>query len=81
MAEQKRIVRLLRNEIYPTYQLFALMAKKNPPQDGLRIGVRTILDCLLLRLGEKAPDDLRTLAAQEEPLFSSLKHIWLTEIV
>ena len=70
MAEQARIVRLLKNEIYPTYQLYAQMAKKAPAQDGLRIGVRTVLDWLLMRLGENAPADLQEMASQEEPLFS-----------
>ncbi len=70
MADQKRIVKLLKNGIYPTYQLSAQMARKASPQEGLRIAVRTVLDWLLLRLGENAPDSLQELAAQEEPLFS-----------
>ena len=70
MAEPARIVKLLKNEIYPTYQLYAQMAKKTSVQDGLRLGVCTILDWLLLRLGENAPADLQDLAAQDEPLFS-----------
>ena len=57
MAEPARIVKLLKNEIYPTYQLYAQMAKKTPAQEGLRIGVRTVLDWLLLRLGENVPSD------------------------
>ena len=52
MAEPARIVKLLKNEIYPTYQLYAQMAKKTPAQEGLRIGVRTVLDWLLLRLAK-----------------------------
>ncbi len=70
MPETQRIVRLLKNEIYPTYQLYALMAKNTSPEKGLKKGVRTVLDWLLLRLGENAPADLRELAAQEDPLFS-----------
>ncbi len=70
MAEPARIVKLLKNEIYPTYQLYAQMAKKTPAQEGLRIGVRTVLDWLLLRLGENVPSDLQELASQEDPLFS-----------
>lgn len=71
MADQTRIVRLLKNEIYPTYQLYAQMAKKAPAQDGLRIGVRTVLDWLLMRLGENAPADLQEMAAQEVPEFTN----------
>ena len=70
MAEPARIVKLLKNEIYPTYQLYAQMAKKTTPQNGLRIGVRTVLDWLLSRLGENAPSELRDQAMQPEPLFS-----------
>ncbi len=70
MSEKTRVVRLLKNESYPTYQLFAVMAKKTPVQKGLRIGVRTVLDWLLSRLGEGAPEELSALAGQEEPLFS-----------
>ena len=70
MSEKTRIVRLSKNESYPTYQLFAVMAKKTPVQKGLRIGVRTVLDWLLSRLGEGAPEELSALAGQEEPLFS-----------
>ncbi len=70
MPGTQRIVRLLKNELYPTYQLYALMAKNAPPEQGLLRGVRTVLDWLLLRLGENAPADLRELASQEVPLFS-----------
>ena len=36
MAEPARIVKLLKNEIYPTYQLYAQMAKKTPAQDSAK---------------------------------------------
>ena len=70
MAEPTRIVKLLKNEIYPTYQLYAQMARKSSAKNGLRIGVRTVLDWLLLRLGENAPPELREQVALPEPLFS-----------
>lgn len=70
MAEPARIVRLLKNETYPTFQLYAQMTKKAPPAEGLGVAVRTVLDWLLERLGENAAPELRELAAREEPFFS-----------
>ena len=38
MPAQTRVVRLLQNHIYPTYQLYATMANKQTiPVDGLRL--------------------------------------------
>ena len=38
MSESYRVVRLLKNHIYPTYQLHAFMGNgKTAPRDGLRL--------------------------------------------
>lgn len=38
MPTQTRVVRLLQNHIYPTYQLYATMTNKQTiPTDGLRL--------------------------------------------
>jgi len=51
-----RVVKLLRNQLYPTYQLHALMASKKPaPQDGLRLAGLVTMDWLRRRLGDTAP--------------------------
>ena len=51
-----RVVRLQRNHLYPTYQLFAHMAsKKTTPQDGLRLAALTTMEWLRLRLGDAVP--------------------------
>ena len=45
MPADYRTVRLMKNRLYPTYQLHAVMAaRKTTPEDGLKIGVLTILD-------------------------------------
>ena len=47
-----RIVRLLKNELYPTYQLYAQMAsRRTSPAAGMEIAVRCVLEWLLERLG------------------------------
>ena len=49
----------MKNRLYPTYQLHAVMAaRKTTPEDGLKIGVLTILDWLRHRLGPDAPETL-----------------------
>ena len=54
-----RVVRLLRNHIYPTFQLSAeLSNKKTPPEDGLKIAALTCLQWLRYRLGEDIPAEL-----------------------
>lgn len=55
-----RVVKLLKNRLYPTYQLHAVMAnKKTAPQDGLRLAALATMDWLRLRLGENAPDEIK----------------------
>ena len=58
-----RVVRLQRNRLYPTYQLFAHMAsKKTTPQDGLRLAALTTMEWLRLRLGTQCPKNCCCLA-------------------
>ena len=46
MSSTYRVVKLLKNHLYPTYQLHAFMAnEKTTPQDGLRLAALTT--CLL----------------------------------
>lgn len=57
MNNNYKVVQLLRNQIYPTYQLHAYMAnKKTAPQDGLRLAALVTMQWLRLRLGDHAPD-------------------------
>ncbi|MBU5434997.1 hypothetical protein [Pseudoflavonifractor sp. MSJ-37] len=52
-------VRLLKNHVYPTYQLFAVMGeRKTSPQAGLRLGALTVMRWLRDRLGPAAPAEL-----------------------
>ena len=56
MKKSYRVVKLLKNRLYPTYQLYGVMNnRKTSPQDGLRLGALTTLDWLKSRLG---PDGL-----------------------
>ena len=62
-----RYVRLLKNRLYPTNQLFAQMAsKKTAPEDGLRLAALSCLEWLCRRLGEEAPGELRDIPAPSE---------------
>ena len=54
-----RVIRLLKNQLYPTYQLHAYMAnKKTTPQDGLRLAGLITMEWLRQRLGDHAPKEL-----------------------
>ena len=67
MEQKYRVIRLLRNQIYPTYQLYAAMdSKKTAPEEGLRLGALTVLDWLCQRLGEERPPELTGLAAPDD---------------
>lgn len=58
MSSNYKVVQLLRNQIYPTYQLHAYMAnKKTAPQDGLRLAALVTMQWLRLRLGDHVPDE------------------------
>lgn len=78
MSHSYRVVHLLRNQLYPTYQLHAYMAnKKTVPQDGLRLAALITMNWLRLRLGEHVPEQLQHipelnsyLDAGDECLFS-----------
>lgn len=55
-----RVVKLLKNRLYPTYQLYAQMAnKKTSPQDGLRLAALITIDWVRNRLGENVPKELQ----------------------
>ncbi|MBQ3072361.1 MAG: hypothetical protein IJD20_03600 [Oscillospiraceae bacterium] len=65
-AQPYRVVNLLRNRIYPTYQFFGKMASsKTSPQDGLRLGALITMHWLACRLGEHAPASLRKLPSPD----------------
>lgn len=56
MSSQYRFVKLLKNHIYPTYQLHACMANdKTALRDGLRLAALTTMHWLKSRLGDAAP--------------------------
>ena len=58
MKESYRVVKLLQNRAYPTYQLYAQMAnKKTKPEDGLRFAALTTLQWVKRRLGEHMPPE------------------------
>ena len=62
MEHLYRVVRLLKNQLYPTYQLHAYMAnKKTSPQDGLRLAGLITMEWLRQRLGDNAPEELLNL--------------------
>lgn len=72
MSNTYRVVKLLKNHLYPTYQLHAFMANdKISPQDGLRLAALTTMHWLKMRLGDDAPDAWRSLADPEEFLHVS----------
>lgn len=67
MEQRYRVVRLLSNHIYPTYQLYAVMdSKKTAPEEGLRLGALTVLDWLCQRLGKERLAELTGLPAPAE---------------
>ena len=75
MPADYRTVRLMKNRLYPTYQLHAVMAaRKTTPEDGLKIGVLTILDWLRHRLGPDAPETLTAPQPEQYADFSRLCH-------
>lgn len=61
-----RVVRLLTNRLYPTYQLYAQMGdRKTAPLDGLRLGALIVMDWLRQRLGEHTPPELMDIPGPE----------------
>lgn len=62
-----RSIRLLKNHIYPTYQLHAFMGnKKTDPKDGLRLGALIAIEWLSRRLGEDGAAELGELLPPEQ---------------
>ena len=62
-----KAVRLLKNTIYPTYQLYATMASKSTsPKDGLKIAALTVLEWVKERLGEDIPSELENIPSPDE---------------
>lgn len=62
-----RVVRLLQNTIYPTYQLYAQMdSGKTTPQAGLRLGALITLHWVRARLNDAAVEELEGLPDVED---------------
>lgn len=58
MGSTYRVVKLLKNHLYPTYQLHAFMANdKTTPHNGLRLAALTTMHWLKTRLGDNAPEE------------------------
>ena len=77
MEQTYRVVRLLSNHVYPTYQLYAVMdSKKTTPEEGLRLAALTVLDWLCQRLGDERPAELADLPTPAE--YRQLKGYCLT---
>jgi len=71
MSNYPKVVGLLKNEHYPTYQFYAQMQRKSTtPENGLVIAIRETLEWLLQRLGDNAEDALREIAGREDPMES-----------
>lgn len=69
MGSTYRVVKLLKNHLYPTYQLHAFMAnEKTTPQDGLRLAALTTMQWLKIRLGDDVPEEWKALPSPEEYL-------------
>lgn len=72
MSSAYRFVKLLKNHLYPTYQLHAYMANdKTAPQDGLRLAALTTMHWLKSRLGEAAPAEWNNTPSPEDYLTST----------
>ncbi len=70
MPTDYRTVRLMKNRLYPTYQLHAVMAaRKTTPESGLKIGALTILDWVRHRLGTGVPEELNAPLPEEYAAF------------
>lgn len=59
MERSGRVIKLLKNHLYPVYQLYAVMGnKKTNLQDGLRLGALTVMEWLCQRLDDEIPPEL-----------------------
>ncbi len=64
MSSSYRVVKLLKNRLYPTYQLHAFMASdRTSPRDGLRLAALTTVHWLKSRLGDAAPSEWNAIPA------------------
>lgn len=62
-----KVIRLLSNRIYPTYQLHAVMANsKTDLREGLRLAALQTMDWVRRRLGEHAPEALQMAPSPEQ---------------
>ncbi len=69
MTGSYRYVRLLKNHLYPTYQLHAFMANSaTSPEDGLRLAALTTIHWLKTRLGNAAPSEWDKIPSPENYL-------------
>lgn len=69
MNASYRFVKLLKNRLYPTYQLHAFMANdKTDPKDGLRLAALTTMHWLKSRLGNAAQGEWDRIPSPEEYL-------------
>lgn len=69
MSGTYRFVKLLKNHIYPTYQLHAYMANdKTAPDAGLRLAALTTVHWLKSRLGDAAPKEWDSLPSPADYL-------------
>lgn len=72
MSDGYRVVKLLKNRLYPTYQLHAFMANDaTDPHDGLRLAALTAMRWLKARLGGDLPEEWRAVPPPEEYLNAS----------
>lgn len=69
MENTGRVVKLLKNRLYPTYQLYAVMGNgKTKPRGGLRLGALTVMEWLARRLGDEAPAELTEAGRPKGPV-------------
>ena len=69
MPDSYRYVKLLKNRLYPTFQLHAFMANdKTEPRDGLRLAALTTMHWLKSRLGDAAPESWNDLPSPDKYL-------------
>ena len=62
MAGEGVVVNLLQNRLYPTYQLYALMANgKTAVADGLKLGALITMRWLRRRLGDHVPEEIKSI--------------------
>lgn len=74
MKDIHSIVKLLKNHLYATYQLYAVMAnKKLSPEEGLKLGALTVIAWVCHRLGDDIPEELQVPNPEEYASFDITK--------